>query len=49
MDDNTDGIVIGINMSISAHLDVKNKAREMVRHRHVVEGQNFAKKKTEVD
>lgn len=45
MDDNTDGIVIGINMSISAHSDVKNKAREMVCHRHVVEGQNFAKKK----
>jgi hypothetical protein len=42
-DDNTDGIVIGINMSVSAHSDVENKARERVRHRHVVEGQNFAK------
>jgi hypothetical protein len=42
-DDNTDGIVIGINMSVSAHPDVENKARERVRRRHVVEGQNFAK------
>jgi hypothetical protein len=42
-DDNTDSIVIGINMSVSAHPDVENKARERVRHRHVVEGQNFAK------
>jgi len=42
-DDNTDGIIISINMSFSAHLDVENKARERVSYRHLVEGQNLAK------
>jgi hypothetical protein len=34
-----------INMSFGAHLDVEDKARERVSHRHLVEGAESRKKK----
>lgn len=42
-DDDTEGIIISINMSFGAHLNVENEARERVSCRHVVEGQDLAK------